>query len=119
MREPDDHEITISPNPHLVRVMLGGVILAETRRALTLREGARPAVQYIPRADVMMDLLEVSPDVSRSPRKGDAGYFTATAHGIRAKNVAWSYERPHDGLAEIAGFIAFDPNRVDAIEELN
>ncbi len=29
----------------------------------------------------------------------------------------WSYEAPYDDMAPIAGYLAFYPDRVDAIEE--
>jgi uncharacterized protein (DUF427 family) len=34
-----------------------------------------------------------------------------------AENAVWSYEQPYPAMAEIAGHLAFYPNRVDAIEE--
>jgi uncharacterized protein (DUF427 family) len=119
MSEREGRFMAIEPNPHQVRVLLGGVILAETKRALTLREGPRPLVHYIPRADVVMSLFEPSPHVTRCPHKGEASYFSAMAHGIEAKNLAWTYEDPLPDVADIKGYFAFDPRKVDAIEELN
>ncbi len=29
----------------------------------------------------------------------------------------WSYDKPYPAMAEIAGYLAFYPNRVDTIEE--
>ena len=45
-----DHPITIEANPDRVVVTLGGQSIADTTAALTLREAAYPAVQYIPAA---------------------------------------------------------------------
>ena len=53
-----DHPITIERNPARIIVSIAGRIVADTREALTLREAAYPAVQYIPRKDVDMALLE-------------------------------------------------------------
>ena len=119
MSARENSTMTIEPNPHQVRVLLGGVILAETKRALSLREGPRPPVLYIPRGDVVMDLFEGSQLVTVCPHKGEASYFSVMAHGIEAKNVAWSYENPIAEAAKIKGYLAFDPRKVDAIEELN
>jgi uncharacterized protein (DUF427 family) len=120
MKRPGpDHPISIKPNPHRVRVVLGGVIVAETTKALTLKEATLPPVQYIPREDVAMDLLERTDHSSHCPYKGDASYFTAMAGGIVARNAVWSYEEPYEAVREIAGRVAFYPNKVDAIEELN
>ena len=44
-----DHPITITANPKRVRVSAGGVVIADTTHALTLKEASYPAVQYVPR----------------------------------------------------------------------
>jgi uncharacterized protein (DUF427 family) len=120
MKQPGpDHPITIEPNPHRVRVLVGGVIVAETTRALTLKEARLPPVQYIPREDAQMDLFERTEHKSHCPYKGDAAYYTVTAGGIVARNAAWTYEQPYPAVGEIAGHLAFYPGKVDAIEELN
>jgi hypothetical protein len=46
-----DHPITIERNPARIVVSVAGRVVADTREALTLREAAYPAVQYIPRKD--------------------------------------------------------------------
>jgi uncharacterized protein (DUF427 family) len=112
-----DHPITITPNPHRIRVVLGGFIVAETTRSLTLRETTLPPVHYIPREDVQTDLLERTDHGTHCPFKGDASYFTVTAGGLVRENAVWTYEAPKPGVSEIAGFLAFYPSRVDAIEE--
>jgi uncharacterized protein (DUF427 family) len=53
-----DHPITIESNMHRVVVTVAGRIVADTREALTLREAKYAPVQYIPRKDVEMTLLE-------------------------------------------------------------
>jgi uncharacterized protein (DUF427 family) len=112
-----EHPITVSTNGHRVRVVLGGFIVAETTRALTLQEASLAPVQYIPREDVRMDLLEPTAHRTRCPYKGEASYFKVTAGGLERDNAAWSYEEPLAAAREIAGRIAFQPGRVDAIEE--
>jgi uncharacterized protein (DUF427 family) len=120
MKQPgSDHPIRIEPNPHRVRVVVGGVIVAETTRALTLREATLPPVQYIPRDDAAMDLLDRTDHASHCPYKGEAAYYTVSAGGIVAKNAAWTYENPFAAAKAIAGHLAFYPSKVDAIEELN
>ena len=53
-----DHPITITANPKRVRVSAGGVVIADTTHALTLKEASYPAVQYVPRSDANMALLK-------------------------------------------------------------
>ena len=52
-----DHPITITANPKRIRVTAGGVVIADTTHALTLKEASYPAVQYVPRSDANMALL--------------------------------------------------------------
>jgi uncharacterized protein (DUF427 family) len=119
MRTPGpDHPITITPNPNRVRVKLGGKVIADTTRALTLREASLPPVQYIPREDVVFALLARTDHATHCPYKGDASYFTVSANGRTAENAIWSYEQPFSAVAAIAGRLAFYPERVDGVEEL-
>jgi uncharacterized protein (DUF427 family) len=113
-----DHPIIIARNPNKVRVTLGGKVIAETTRALSLKEASYPPVQYIPREDVRMELLQRSEHSSHCPYKGDAAYFNIEAGGRKAANAVWTYERPFPGVDEIGAYLAFYPDRVDAIEEL-
>ena len=120
MREPGpDHPITVTPNPKRVRVLVGGVIVAETTRALTLKEASYPPVVYVPRDDLESDLFERSERRSHCPYKGDASYLTITAGGLVRRDAAWSYETPYPAMAAIANHVAFYPEKVDAIEQLN
>ena len=112
-----DHPIQIEPNPKRVRVTLGGKIIADTRRALTLKEATYPGVQYVPREDVDMRLLERTAHTTHCPYKGDANYFSIKAADRVSENAVWTYEHPFPGVAAIADYVAFYPNRVDAIEE--
>jgi uncharacterized protein (DUF427 family) len=112
-----DHPITITHNANRVRVTFHDQVIADTTRALTLCEASYRPVQYIPRADTTMDLLKPTAHTSHCPYKGDASYFTIVAGEKSAENAVWSYEKPFPAMAEIAGYLAFYPNRVDAIEE--
>src|SRR5438094_395887 len=69
-----DHPITIARNPRRVTVSVAGRIIADTQAALTLSEASYRAVQYIPRQDVDMALLERSDHRSYCPYKGDCAY---------------------------------------------
>jgi uncharacterized protein (DUF427 family) len=111
-----DHPISIQPAGRQVRVRAAGRILAETRAALALQEAGYPPVYYLPRRDVDMTQLQRTPHQTYCPYKGDCSYYSIPVAGERATNAVWSYERPHPAMAEIAGFLAFYPERVDAIE---
>jgi len=112
-----DHPITVAPNPARVVVTLAGHTIADTRAALTLREASYPAVQYIPRADVDMSLLERSTHTTYCPYKGECNYFSIPAGGERSVNAVWTYESPYDAVAGIKDHVAFYVDRVDGVEE--
>ncbi len=120
MKEPGpDHPIAVETNPRRVRVHYAGRVIADTRRALTLREAQLPPVQYIPREDVDMGLLQRTAHASHCPYKGDASYFNIVADDHTAVNAVWSYEIPYPAMRAIAGRLAFYASRVDRIEEID
>jgi len=79
-----DHPITIERNPARVIVSIAGRVVADTREALTLREAAYPAVQYIPRKDVDMALLDRTDHTTYCPYKGNCSYFSIPLGGERS-----------------------------------
>ena len=107
-----DHPITIAANPKRVRVSAGGVVIADTTDALTLKEASYPAVQYVPRKDTKMALLARTDRVTHCPYKGDASYFSIVADGKIVENSIWTYETPFPAMAENAGYLAFYPDKV-------
>lgn len=112
-----EHPITITPNPKRVVVTFAGRTIADTTHALALKESTYPAVQYVPRADVDMSMLERTTHGSECPYKGHANYYSLNANGRTAENAVWTYETPFDAVAPIKEHVAFYPNRVDSIEE--
>ena len=112
-----DHPISIAPNPNRVVVTLAGKVIADTRRALTLREANYPAVQYVPREDVDMAALSRTDSQTYCPYKGEASYFSIPAGGARSVDAIWTYETPYESVSAIKDHLAFYPDRVDTIEE--
>ncbi len=110
-----DHPITIEANPSRVVVTVGGKVIADSRDALTLREASYPPVQYIPRRDVDMAALARTEHTTYCPYKGDASYYTIPVGGDRSVNAVWTYEAPFEAMAQIKGYVAFYPDRVDVI----
>jgi uncharacterized protein (DUF427 family) len=112
-----DHPISIDANPSRVVVKVGGKIIADTRKALTLREASYPPVQYIPRRDVDMSALVRSGHTTYCPYKGDASYYSIPAGGDRSLNAVWTYETPFEAMAQIKDYVAFYPDRVGGITQ--
>lgn len=111
-----DHPITITPNRARIVVSVAGKVVADTRQALTLQESTYPPVQYIPLDDVDRSLIQRSPTTTYCPFKGDASYYSIPVGGERSADAIWVYESPYDAVSEIKDYVAFYPDRVDAIE---
>jgi uncharacterized protein (DUF427 family) len=111
-----DHPITISPAEGKVRVTLAGRIVAESTRALRLKENGYPPVYYLPRNDADMPLLVRSTHYTYCPYKGDCTYYSIPIGGPKSENAVWTYEKPYEAVASIGEYLAFYPSRVDAIE---
>jgi len=111
-----DHPITIQFNSSRVVVSVGDRVVADTCNALTMREASLAAVQYIPRKDVDMSLLQRTDHATYCPYKGDCAYYSIPAGGERSVNAVWTYESPYAAVAQIKDHLAFYPSRVDAIE---
>ena len=75
-----------------------------------------PPVQYIPRKDVDRTQLQRTAHQTYCPYKGECAYYSIPAGGERSANAVWSYEAPHAAASAIREYLAFYPDRVDAIE---
>lgn len=111
-----DHPITVEPAKARVVVKVAGKVIADTDKALVLRESSYPAVYYIPRHDVEMTLLERTDHMTYCPYKGDCAYYSIPLGGERTVNAVWTYESPYAAVKEIAQHLAFYPDRVDSID---
>ncbi|HEY8949990.1 MAG TPA: DUF427 domain-containing protein [Rhizomicrobium sp.] len=111
-----DHPITVTKNPKRVTVSVNGKMIASTQNALSLKEASYPAVQYIPRGDANMAMLERTDHSTYCPYKGDASYYSIPLAGERGANAVWTYEHPHDAMLAIKDYLAFYSDRV-TIEE--
>ena len=86
-----DHPITITPETRRIVVTVGGKTIADTRKALSLKEASYPAVLYIPREDADMSLLSRTDHSTYCPYKGDCSYYSIPAGGARSINAVWTY----------------------------
>ena len=111
-----DHPITITPTRGRVTVLANGKRIADTRGALTLKEAAYPGVQYIPRKDVDQTQLQRTSHHTYCPYKGECDYYSIPSGGERSVNAVWTYQAPYASVSTIQEYLAFYPDRVDAIE---
>jgi uncharacterized protein (DUF427 family) len=108
-----DHPITIEPSTAHVTVSSNGQAVAETRSALALHEASYPVAYYVPLADVDPSVLRPSSTTSYCPFKGEASYYDVVTPTGTVKDAIWTYEKPYDAVAEIAGHVAFYADRVE------
>lgn len=102
-------KFTIEPARGIIVVRTGDGVIAESSKALVLREDGYAPVYYLPREDVAMEFLERSDKVTHCPHKGDATHFHVVGVSNLIENGAWSYETPKRGAEAIAGCLAFYP----------
>lgn len=107
-----DHPITVEPTGSNVAVRAGQQEIARSNRALTLREADYPAVQYIPLDDVDQSLLRPTDTSTYCPFKGDASYYSVVTPDGELTDAVWGYRTPYPAVAQIAGHVAFYPNKV-------
>ncbi len=110
--EPTDaHPITVEPTGKHVTVRVNGEVVAETDNALTLQESTYPAVQYIPRTDVVASVLRDSGTETYCPYKGEASYHHVVTGSGTVEDAIWTYRAPYPAVAAIAGHLAFYPDK--------
>jgi uncharacterized protein (DUF427 family) len=111
-----DHPITIENKRAQVTVSVAGKVIADTREALSLKEASYPAIVYVPRKDVDMSALKRTDHATYCPYKGDCSYYSIPVGGERSVNAIWTYENPYASVSQIKDYMAFYPDRVDAIK---
>ncbi len=91
------------------------VVVADTTRAYRVLETTHPPSWYLPRADVRPGTLVRSGRRSTTCEwKGAATYWDVVGPaGLLLQAAAWSYERPTERFAPIAGYVSFMPALVE------
>jgi uncharacterized protein (DUF427 family) len=102
------------PSARHIKVVFGGLTLADTRRSVRVLETSHPPVYYIPPEDVRMEHLAAVRGATFCEYKGEAGYYTIIVGDRVAERAAWYYPHPSPAFEVIAGLIAFYPGRMDA-----
>ncbi|HEX8969129.1 MAG TPA: DUF427 domain-containing protein [Chloroflexota bacterium] len=108
------HRVHVEPSPRRVRVTFNGQTIADSKRAVLLRETGHLPVYYFPPEDVRQDLLESTDLHTRCPFKGEAAYWTLRVGDRVADNAVWAYPDPLPGREDIRGYQAFYWERMDA-----
>ena len=96
----------LEPVSEVLRIELGGQLVAETDRAIRALETYHAPTYYFPRDDIAAQLVPVS-GRTFCEWKGVAQYFDVVVEGAVAKHAAWTYEQPSSTFRSITGYLAF------------
>ena len=108
-----DHPITMERSAEHVAVRSGSVVIAESARALEMREASYAPVFYVPLEDVHQDLLRQSDHHTYCPYKGEASYYDIIdGDGTDLAAAVWYYGDPYPAVAEIKDHVAFYADRL-------
>jgi uncharacterized protein (DUF427 family) len=107
------HPIALQRSSSRVVVRSGATVVAETSRALEMRESSYAVVYYIPLDDVDLALLRRSEHHTWCPFKGEASYYDIVdTDGADVATAVWYYAEPFPAVAEIQGHVAFYTDKV-------
>lgn len=101
------------PAARRIRVVFGGLTIADTDRALRVVETGHPPVYYVPPEDVLVEHLERTDMQTVCEFKGVAIHYAARTGDRREAVAAWCYPDPTPAFAAIARYLAFYPRAMD------
>ncbi len=113
-RDPYKRVDVVASSRH-VQVVVGGQIVADTKRARFLFETRLPTRYYIPPEDVRMDLLVPSDKATACPYKGKARYHSVRVGQEVFPDIVWFYPEPIAECPKIKGHLCFFNELVDEI----
>lgn len=94
----------IEPTSRRIRVVHGGVTIADTTHALRVLETTHPPVYYIPKTDIRDGALSPSRRSTFCEFKGSARYFDVAG----VADAAWTYDE-----GPLAHHVAFYASKLD------
>jgi uncharacterized protein (DUF427 family) len=109
------HRVDVLNSSRHIKIVVGGEVVAETRRPRLLFETSLPVRYYIPKVDVRLDLLTPTHTSTRCPYKGKASYWSVTVNGKEFKDIVWGYPAPIPECPKIENLLCFYDEKVDAV----
>lgn len=111
-RDPYHRVDTIRSSRH-IKVVVDGVIVAETTRPFTLFETGLPTRYYIPVEDVDPQYLVPSETHTICPYKGVASYYGLRVNGQDYPDLVWYYPDAFTEAKKAEGALAFYNEKLD------
>lgn len=103
----------VEPVHARVTVELGGVVIAETTRALRVLETSHPPAYYLPEEDFLPGSLRPTEGSSFCEFKGRAAYYDLVGGDAVADRAGWYYPSPSRGFEHLVGHVSLYPGRMD------
>jgi uncharacterized protein (DUF427 family) len=100
---PEKEKVRVEQGGKRVRVMLGGVIVADTSSPLLVWEVPYYPSYYFPEDDVKTDLLVETGEVKNSPSLGDATQYAVKVNGSEGR----AYRYLESEIDALEGHLAF------------
>src|SRR5829696_4132169 len=107
------HRIDVWDSTRHVRVLVGGEVVAESRRAKLLAETALPPRYYLPLDDVRREFLEPSQRTTVCAYKGTASYWHVRVRDELEDDLVWTYREPGLDAVPVRGLVCFFNERID------
>jgi uncharacterized protein (DUF427 family) len=104
----------VEPERRIVRIVLGGVTIATSDRALRVLETSHPPGIYLPPEAFIEGSFRPNPHRTVYEWKGHAEYWDLCGGEATRVAAAWSYPEPRPGFEAIEGYLSTYPGRVDA-----
>ncbi|MGI9435557.1 MAG: DUF427 domain-containing protein [Geminicoccaceae bacterium] len=108
------YRFDVEPSPKRVQVVVNGVTIADSDRAIVMRETRLQPVYYFPMDDVRMDLFQRTTLRTHCPFKGNASYWNVLVGDRTIENAIWSYEDPFEEALSVKGYVGFYWQKMDA-----
>jgi len=112
LSRPGIDDIRFEPTRRRVRVMFGGVTIADSRAVMLMLEKKRLAVYYFPVKDVRIDLFVPTSYSSSHAGKGEASFYSVKVGDRLAEKAAWRFLEPE--WPELRDYVAFYWDKMDA-----
>lgn len=113
---PDQESVWDYPRPprlerssSTIEIVLGGISIVRTDRALRVLETSHPPTYYVPMSAFLPGSLRPSAGQSFCEWKGTAAYLDVVAGPVVAERAAWHYPYPTPSFAEVVDHVAVYP----------
>lgn len=104
----------LEPCAEVIKVMLQGIVLAESNQAKRVLETSHPPVYYLPPDDVRLEFLVPKERQSWCEWKGHARYYDVVIGDHIIPDAAWAYPTPTPSFEALRDHLAFYCHLMDA-----